>query len=264
MNFLNFLPKFSIILALLLPFIGCVDDESDANDPASAFASAREYYDDENFEIAVQKLGEFKSRFPYSKLAALAELFVANSHFELGNYEEAAIDYKQFVKLHPNHDKVPFAMYRIGESYWIDAPEDVDSDQELTQTAIDEWQNLLDDFPSSKYAKIAKEKITIGERRIAESHEFIADFYCKMEIYHACAYRFIKILEQYPQYKDLRKKSLSQASEALLEIAVVKKQNPKSDKNIFFQRMTWQEIEDKAKTFAKLAAKIPDSSKDDD
>lgn len=261
MIFYHYISRSIIFILISAIYISCSEKDLDNNDPATAFSEAREYYDDENYDIAIQKLGEFKSRFPYSKHAVLAELFIANSQFELGNFEEAAVEYKQFIKLHPKHEKAPFSMFRIGESYWVDAPEAVDKDQELTETALEEWQSLLQKFPNSQYAARAAEKISTGKRRIAESHQFVADFYCKMEQYHACAYRFIKILEEFPQYEDIKRHSLIQASSSLLELSEIKKENPSSDKNIFFKNMSWQQIKSKAEQFKALASKIetPDS-----
>ena len=256
MTFLKFFQCSLFALIIIVTYTSCSEKESNPQSPADAFAEAREYYDDENFELALQKLGQFKSRFPYSKFAVLAELFIANSHFELGNYEEAAIEYKQFVRLHPKHEKNPFVMFRVGESYWIDAPEEIDRDQELTQTAIDEWKNLVRRYPQSQYAKRAKIKMKEGNRRIAESHRFVADFYCKMEIYHACAYRFIQLLETYPQYPDLKKHALLSASEAFSLLADIKKEEPQSDKNIFFKSMGEGQLRAKSLKFKKLAAKI--------
>lgn len=258
MIFLLLFRQFFIASIFLMTYTSCEDKEVNSNDPAAAFADAREYYDDENYDIALQKLGEFKSRFPYSKYAALAELFIANSNFELGNYEIAAVDYKQFIKLHPKHQKAPFAMFRVGESYWIDAPENIDRDQDLTVKAIEEWQTLISTYPDSQYTKRALAKIELGERRIAESQQFVADFYCKMEIYHACAYRFISILEAHSKYSDIKRHALVQAGEALILLAELKKDKPDSDKNIFFKKMSWQDIEAKGKGFLKLAQKMPD------
>lgn len=247
-------PGLLVIYLVFTAFFGlsCTEKDHDANDPAQAFAHAREDYDDENYDIALQKLGEFKSRFPYSKFAALAELFIANCHYELGNYEEAAVEYKQFAKLHPRHEKVPFALYRAGDSYWVDAPEEVDRDQEYTLKALDEWKKLVQQFPENKYSADAKKLIRQGKRRIAASYEFIADFYCKMEIYHACAFRFIMLIEEFPEYTDLKNKALEKGAMALEETARIKREDPKSDKNLYFRSMTAQQIEQKARNMRKL------------
>lgn len=238
---------YSFYLILLNILFCCSEKDYDKSDPAESFAYARESYDDENYEIAITRLGEFKSRFPYSKYAALAELYIANSHFELASYEEAVISYKHFVKLHPKHPQVVFAMYRIGESYWIDSPEDVDREQEFTHNAIEEWNRLIAKFPDSSYAKKANKYIALGQRRIAESHEFIADFYCKLDIYHACAFRFLLIMEKYPMYQDLYSKAKIKAAESLEELAKIKKEDPESDKNLFFKNYTVSQLYQKAR-----------------
>lgn len=253
----NFVITAVFRLALLFVFLAplsCSEKELDPNDPAKSFAYAREPYDDENWEIALQKLGEFKSRFPYSKYAALAELMIADCHFELDQYEEAASAYGQFVKLHPKHEKTEYAMYRIGESYWVDAPEAVDRDQEFTSRAIEEWEKLRRKFPDGTYSKKAAELIAKGERRIAENYEFVAAFYCKLEIQHACAYRSLLLTEKYPQYPDLYKKSLGRAASAFEKLADEKTQEPESDKNIYFKTMSAEEIRAKARELRQKLA----------
>ena len=247
-----------ISLFAVFPIIltSCAEKDTDPNDPASAFAAAREPYDDENYEMALQKLGEFKSRFPYSKLTALSELYIANCQFELGRYEESAVSYEQFVTLHPKHEKVPFAMYRIGESYWVDAPEEVDREQEFTIKSLEEWEKLVVKYPNSDYAKKAQKNIEIGKKRLAGSVEFIAKFYCKLEIYHACAYRAVKLARNYPQYKEIRKKAMQMASMAFGKLAEQKEKDPKSDKNIYFKTMTVQQLRDYSQRLKKEAASL--------
>src|SRR6185312_11564391 len=153
-----------LFLLLLAGFLtSCAEKEFDPNNPEKSYSIAKEPYDDGNYEIALTKLGEFKSRFPYSKYATEAELLIANSQFELGHYTEAALAYEQFVKLHPRHPKADFAEFRVGESYWQDAPEEIDREQDYTLKAIKEWGKLLEKMPDSPYAKKAKELIAKGK-----------------------------------------------------------------------------------------------------
>lgn len=236
--------SFLFILATLPA--ACEEKEFDANDPSGSFATAKEPYDNENYDIAIQKLGEFKSRFPYSKFTAQAELLIANAHFQLEHYEEAANAYGQFAKLHPKHEQVEFAMYRVGESYWADAPEEIDRDQEYTVKAIEEWGKLVQKTPDSKYAQDARVKMTAGTRRLALADEFIANFYCKLEKYHACAYKFTQLLEKFPQFVDLHKNALTKAAYAFDKLADKKREDPESDKNIYFKLYTVDELLAKA------------------
>jgi outer membrane protein assembly factor BamD len=235
-------------------FWGCAEKEFDPNDPEKSYGIAKEPFDDENYEIALTRLGEFKSRFPYSKFAVEAELLIADSHFELGQYTEAAAAYEQFAKLHPKHPKLDYALFRVGESYWKDAPEEIDREQDYTQKAVTEWEKLIARMPESAYAKKAKELVGGGKRRIAESIAFIYAFYCKQDIYHACAYRAIQLADEYPEFPDLRITALEKAIMALRQVADAKDQDPKSDKNLYFKTMSAKEIRGRAKTLEKTLA----------
>lgn len=243
-----------LVFVITATFTGCVEKEFDPNDPEKSFAIAKEPYEDESYEIALTKLGEFKSRFPYSKYAVEAELMIANAHFELGQFTEAALAYEQFVKLHPKHPKADYAMFRIGESYWQDSPEEIDREQEYTLKAIDEWQKLIDRNPQSEYAVKARELIKQGQRRVADSIAFIFRFYCKQEIYHACAYRAIQLADEYAEFSDLRIEALEAAVLALGKVADAKAKDPESDKNLYFKSMTADEIRARAENFKRLLA----------
>ena len=243
-----------VLFLLLVNSLSCTDKEYTGNDPGEAFAFAREPYDDKSYDNAIKRLGEFKSRFPYSKHTALADLYIANAHFELEQYEEAAASYANFSKLHPKHEQVPFAMYRAGESYWNDS-QTIDRDQEYTQKAIDEWQKLVEKFPQNPYTDKARKQIVDGKLKIAKSHEFIADFYCKLEIYHACAFRFLLLAKEYPEFKDIHKKSLQKAADSLDKLAKLKEADPESDKNIYFKTMTPDQMRQKASQLREEATK---------
>lgn len=253
--FANIPAKFTMFLVLCFIPVACTQKEIDPNDPADVFAEAREPYDDGLYDLAIQRLGEFKARFPYSKHAPLAELYIANSHFKLGNYQEAAFSYEQFTKLHPRHEKVPFAMYRIGESYWVESPEEIDREQEYAMKAIEEWQKLVKRFPDSEFTAQAKERITLGNRRIAESYDFIGRFYCKQELFHACAYKSIELLDRYPSFTDLRKKALTRAARSFEELAKQKEAKPEDDSNIYVKQMTVKQLQEQAATYRRLADK---------
>ena len=208
--------KKALILAVTFVYLGgCAEKEFDPNNPEKSFLIAREPYDDENYEIALTKLGEFKARFPYSKYAVEAELLVANSHFESEHFTEAAAAYSRFVKLHPKHAQVEFAKFRVGESYWSDAPDDIDREQEYTGKAVAEWEKLIEQNPKGEFSAKAIDFMKAGKRRIAESEEFVAKYYCKQQIWHACAYRTIKIADKFTEFRDIQTRSVRLAVKAL-------------------------------------------------
>jgi outer membrane protein assembly factor BamD len=244
-----------LILLGLVGFLGaCAEKEFDPNDPEKSFGIAKEPYDDESWDMAITRLGEFKSRFPYSKFAPEAELLIANAQFELEHFTEAALAYEQFVKLHPKHPKVDYAMFRVGESYWQDSPEDIDREQDYTLKAIKEWEKLVEKVPDSSYSKKARELIQQGKRRVAESIAFIVRFYCKQELYHACAYRATQLADEYGEFADLRVEALEYAIKALGYVAEGKTKDPESDKNLYYKTMSAEEIKGRAENLSRLLA----------
>ncbi|MBP9707647.1 MAG: outer membrane protein assembly factor BamD [Oligoflexales bacterium] len=246
MKFLkNLASQLSIFLTVALAFScfpACSEKEFDPTDPQKSFVVAKEYFDDGNYEIGIQKLREFKARFPYSQYTAEAELLIADSHYNLSQFIEAASAYEQFAKLHPKHKKVDYALYRQGQSYWSEAPEEVDREQVFTESAIDAWKQLLERFPESTYAKEVGQLVATGTRRIADSYNFVAKFYCKMEIWHACAYRNTKIVNDYSQFKDLALKASLEAAKALDLLANEKAKDMTSDKNVYFRDLTPEKL----------------------
>ncbi|MBC7660438.1 MAG: outer membrane protein assembly factor BamD [Chitinophagaceae bacterium] len=257
---MQFRKKFPNLLMLLVIFIGlgtgCTSKPVDPNDPTASFEAAKAPYDDEMYEIAITRLGEFKSRFPYSKNAPDAELMIANAHYKLGRYPEAAAAYEQFVKLHPRHAEADMAQYRIGESYWAEAPEEIDREQEYTLKAISEWEKVVVNYPTSTYKNKADDFLKTGKRRVADHSEFIARFYCKRKIYHACAYRYVELAEQFPQFKDLQKIALTQAGMAFEELAKGKSKDEQSDANYFYKSMSSAQLQQKSDEMKRLADAI--------
>lgn len=245
-----------IALSTSLLTISCTEKELDPADAKGAFSRAKEAYDDENYEIAIGNLGEFRARFPYSQYATESEILIANAQFNLARYPEAVVSYEQFVKLHPKHPQADFAMFRVGESYWKDAPEEVDREQEFTGRAITEWNKLIETRPDSPYSADAKKLIQQGRKRLADHAMFISGFYCKKKIYHSCAFRFMQVEEEFPEFPEIRKKALIAAADALNKLAQEKEKNPEMESNTLVKDRTAQQIREQARALKERADSV--------
>jgi len=123
------------LLAVLAPLSGsgCATSD-DATKPVGYSLTAKQNYEkglaalkDEDYAEAAKYFQFVKQKYPFSKYAVLAELALADSQFDRGNYTEAIDSYKSFARLHPTHDKVEdgYVAFRIGESYFKDMPDDI-------------------------------------------------------------------------------------------------------------------------------------------
>src|SRR3954467_4746630 len=91
---------------------GCATSD-EATKPITYSLTAKQNYEkglaelkDENYPEAQKYFQFVRSKFPFSKFAGLGELAIADTQFARGGYTEAVDSYKQFVRLHPTHDKV--------------------------------------------------------------------------------------------------------------------------------------------------------------
>ncbi len=246
----NHLTKMLVLLGLISA--GCSEKSLVQDNPQESFAIARKSYEEHNYEIAIKKLSEFKSRFPYSRYAIEAELLIADCYFETNKFTEAGVAYEQFVKLHPKHERLDYVLFRVGLSYWKDAPTEIDREQEYTQTSIKKWDRLLKEFPSSSFAGEARALMVEGKTRIAKSEDFIARFYCRKNIWHACAYHSMLLLERHPEEKELARRALERAAMALENIASEEPYG--KNKNLFNRETGKEELLKKAQDLREKAS----------
>lgn len=232
------------LFLLIFSFVigGCFAKSFDLANPDASFAAARESFDGQDYELAIARLGSFKSRFPYSKLAAEAELLIADSLYALSRYPEALLAYQRFVRLRPRHPRRAYAMFQVGQSHWIEAPTEVDREQNYTYQALAAWRELLTAYPASAEAEQAQKLIEEGERRIAGSFIFIADFYCAQGIYHSCAWRHIELAKQWARFADLAAASRRKAADALEKLLAQKKATPSDNSNVLFKNYSQAEL----------------------
>jgi outer membrane protein assembly factor BamD len=148
-----------------------------------------------DYPRAVSLFQEVIDNYPFSEYAPLAELQIAGINEKMGKFEEAASFYQDFVELHPNHPKVPYALYQLGDAY-IAQMRDPDRDQDPTRKALTQLEFLTTRYPDSEYAEKGKELLARVHDQLALREAKIANFYYRKEQYHAAVPRFRSALEQ--------------------------------------------------------------------
>lgn len=168
------------------------------------YQQALEDLDDGLYPEALKGFNEVKTKYPYSKYAALADLRAADTHFERGKFLEAVDAYRHFIKFHPNHAEAPYAMLRISESYFEQIPEDwwfmppsAEKDQAHTRLAISAYRDMLARFPKSELAPRATDRLAECRLKLANHEMYVARFYFKRDKYRAAAARAEGLLKNY-------------------------------------------------------------------
>ncbi|MCK5418284.1 MAG: outer membrane protein assembly factor BamD, partial [Desulfobacterales bacterium] len=137
-------------LIVLLVLTGCssVQDRIDKflgvdeGDSAQELAwDGMDAYENGKYLKAIEKFQKLKDFYPFSKYAILAELKIADAHYQREEYEEAIFEYENFERLHPRNEAIPYVIYQIGRCYF-DQIDTTDRDQTSARKALEAFQRL--------------------------------------------------------------------------------------------------------------------------
>jgi outer membrane protein assembly factor BamD len=161
------------------------------------FKEAQKMVDDARYLMAIEKLNSIKSKYPYSFYATHAELLQADIYFKQENYVESSAAYILFKDFHPKHEKIAYVTWMIGESFFNQLPSTFDRDLSPGFEAIKYYNELVENFPSSDYAPMAREKKKQCEELIEKKDLYIADFYFRTEVFDAARFWYLDIIKSY-------------------------------------------------------------------
>jgi outer membrane protein assembly factor BamD len=204
-------------------FVGCsTTDDIDINSAEKAFKEAKEYEDDERYEEAQRRYEEIKNKFPYSSWAKESDLRIAEIYYKKEDFSTAALSYSNFKFLYPNHPQIAYVSLQLALSYFNQLPPTIDRDLSKGYNAIQEFNLVLQKYPSTEFAKTAAEKKKITEDQLAEKELYIADFYYKRDHYLSALKRYENLLTM-PGPESITKVAYYKGAVSALEIGEINK-----------------------------------------
>jgi tol-pal system protein YbgF len=99
---------------------------------------------------ARELFSKFLERYPRHKLAANAHYWLGETYYSEKNFEQAVLEFQEVIKNFPEKDKVPAAMLKQGMAF---------KEMGDNKSSGYIFKKLVDEFPKSEEAKIAKEKL---------------------------------------------------------------------------------------------------------
>ena len=196
-------------LTLLVVFSCASDKPTGKTEAEILYKEAKELMDEERYILATEKINQLKNQYPYSYYATPAELMLADILYKQENYVEAAAAYLLFRDFHPRHEKIPYVIFQIAESFYLQLPDTDDRDLEPAFEAIKFYREIITKYPDSPEVKKAKKKINECKQRLNNKEQYVADFYFKTESYDAALWRYQDILRNIKDDKDIRSHSMS-------------------------------------------------------
>lgn len=169
------------------------------------YAAGVELLKDGSFPEAQKFFEHVKTKYPFSKYAALSDLRLADAKFDQKLWSEAIAAYEEFLRLHPSHEEVDYAFYRIGLAHLEDGPSDFmffppsfEKDQRQVEAAAGTFRAFLQKYPQSKLAPEAKKHLDEANARLAEHEWYVAEFYFKRDKWAGAASRYETLVDKYP------------------------------------------------------------------
>ena len=169
--------------------------------PDYEFEKIVKYFEEGNYNKALEYLKYFFNRYPGSHYIDDAQFYYAESFYNLGQYTEAMNEFQFLLNNFPNSSWSELGLLRNAQCLEEIAPIP-QRDQTLTKEAIDVYEDFLRKYPYSKYLEEANEGKRKAEERINQKLLEIGETYMKMGIDRAAIIYLKKVAAQSKEWKD--------------------------------------------------------------
>jgi outer membrane protein assembly factor BamD len=188
-------------IAVALPLLaGCAGDDAKETyrerPVEELYNDAMDLLKDESYEKAAKAFDEVERQHPYSVWATKAQLMAAYAHYEHNKFDDAINALDRFIQLHPGHKDAAYAYYLKALCYYEQVA-DINRDQKMTLNAMKALQEVVDRFPTSKYARDAKMKAELARDHLAGREMSVGRWYERQGQYLAAINRYRAVIDNY-------------------------------------------------------------------
>lgn len=176
---------------------GCGTDSSTRKPPETNFALGQKLLAKGKYEDASAQFKKVKENTASPILATAAGLLNADALFNDKKYIEAAVGYEEFTKLHPDNEKAPYALYKLGLCHYRQATK-IDTDQAPLKSAINTFELFLKEYPQSDLAGKVRENLQLCRTKQSEYEIYVGRFYFRTDKYPSAINRLKEAIEKFP------------------------------------------------------------------
>lgn len=196
---------FLISLTIILPIISCSEKETIIEEgltetPEQLYVIAKLDLDAELYEEAKLKFENINFKFPLSNEGIQSLIMIAFIEYAQLNYDEAIYKFDRIIKKYPSHKNIDYAYYMRAMCYFEQIKHE-SLDGKNNQEAMENFNQIINRFPESKYARDSQQKIIFVKENIAAKHMDIALFYLNQKKYLAALNRYNIVINEYSQSK---------------------------------------------------------------
>lgn len=197
------------LMAMTAGLSGCgstPEDEFAAVSVDKLYADAREEAADGNYENAIKRYEKVEARATGTLMAQQAQLELAYAYYKTGERAQALAKIERFVRLHPTSPALDYAYYLqglinfnddLGLFGWLSRQDLSERDQQASRDAYESFNQLVERFPTSKYAPDARLRMNHVVNSLAAGEVHVARFYYRRGAYLAAANRAQTAVSEY-------------------------------------------------------------------
>ena len=168
--------------------------------PESSYSQAMVEFENKNYDLALEIFKDLERKFPLSNEAVQSQIMSAFIDYIRMDYTEAIFKLNRVIKRYPSYKNSDYAYYLKALCYY-EQIENEQLDGKNNILALKNFQQILNRFPESKYARDSEQKIISVKENIAAKHMNIGFFYLKRKKYLAALNRYKKVINEHSQSK---------------------------------------------------------------
>ena len=149
------------------------------------YARAMKYYNNRPWLSAA---GLFQELYPLSLGTPRADTILylfADSYYQNGDYNMAALHFRDYVRRYPNSDRTEDAFFRCIQAVYKTSP-DYDLDQSNTEYAIEQIKAFVQAYPDNKHVEECNLMLDDLRLKLARKDLEIMKLYYNTDHYEAC------------------------------------------------------------------------------
>lgn len=195
------------MLALSAALSGCGSTPKDERGSAEKlYADAKDDLTAGSYDAAIKGFEKVEGRAAGTLLAQQAMLDMAYAQWKSGERVQAIATLDRFLKMHPSSPAFDYALYlkglvnfndNMGFLSSISRQNVSERDQQASRDAYQAFQQLVEQFPESKYTPDARQRMDYIVNALAEYEVHVARYYYRRSAYLAAANRAQLAVREY-------------------------------------------------------------------
>lgn len=178
------------------------------NSEQGYYQEAKNYMEKGSYAKAIASLTDLRTFYPVGEYSEQALLDLMYAQFQQNEHLDAVANAERFIKSYPTNPQISYAYYVRGVANMTASAGSImkytqlnqaHRDMEYSKIAFNNFQELINKYPSSPYAPDSALRMRYIYNQLAESEMDTARWYIKRKAYLSAVNRAKWVFQYYPQ-----------------------------------------------------------------